>query len=237
MELSTWLSSIGNSCLFFNQTCFLCRRLPQRRAGLCHGCLEDLPRISPACRRCALPVEGGEQLICGRCLRKPPAFDSCSAAFAYRFPLNQLIPRIKYRRQPADLGWLADAMAVQLDRQPVPDALLPVPLAPARLRRRGYNQAQLLADRLGRRLALPVDRHSLTKPRDTRHQMELVGAERRRNLQGAFRWSGPAYGRIALIDDVMTTGTTASEIATLLKKAGVGTVDVWVLARTPVPSD
>jgi len=237
MELSTWLSYIGNHCLFYGQPCFLCRLRPQQQAGLCHGCLQDLPRISPACRRCALPLEGDGQLVCGRCLKKPPAFERCIAAFAYGFPLSQLIPRIKYRRQPADLGWLAKAMALQLGEAPTPDVLIPVPLAPSRLRQRGYNQAELLAVRLGRHLGLPVDRHSLTKPRDTPHQMELTGAARRRNLQGAFHWSGPSYGRVTLIDDVMTTGTTASEIATLLKKAGVGTVDVWVLARTPAPGD
>lgn len=237
MELSTWLLLKGNNWLFFNQSCFLCRRRKQRRAGLCEGCLRDLPRISPACRRCALPVEGGEALLCGRCLKKPPAFDHCFAGFAYRFPLNQLIPRIKYQRQPADLGWLAEAMALQIDDVPAPDVLVPVPLAPPRLRQRGYNQAELLAERLGRHLGLPVDRHSLTKPRDTQHQMELAGAARRRNLKGAFRWTGPAYSRIALVDDVMTTGTTASEISSLLKTAGVGGVDVWVLARTPAPGD
>ncbi|NVK43296.1 MAG: ComF family protein [Oceanospirillaceae bacterium] len=176
-------------------------------------------------------------MICGRCLKKPPAFDNCSAAFAYRFPLDQLIPRIKYRDSPADLGWLAEAMALELRGTSLPDVLIPVPLAPARLRRRGYNQAELLAARLGRHFSIPLDRHSLTKPRDTRHQMALAGAERRRNLKDAFRWEGTSYRHIALVDDVMTTGTTVNVIAALLKKSGIERVDVWVLARTPEPGD
>jgi ComF family protein len=224
---------------FFDQKCNLCRLEAPFQAGLCRACLHDLPRITPACRRCALPVTGGTELTCGRCQKHPPAFDATLAAFAYRFPLNQLIPLIKYHNQPAALGWLADTFAEYLrtETDTRPQVLIPVPLAPSRLRRRGYNQAALLAQRLANRLGLALDQRSLTKPRDTDHQMELTGKARRRNLKGAFAWRGPAYTHVALIDDVMTTGTTASEISRLLKKHGVGRVDIWVLARTPAPGD
>ncbi len=228
-----------NLRLFFNQKCNLCRLEPQAWAGLCQACLQDLPRIAPACRCCALPVEGGAGLICGRCQKRPPAFDRTFAAYAYRFPLSQLIPLIKYHDQPAQLGWLADTFAETLrsELDTLPQVLIPVPLAPSRLRRRGYNQAALLAQRLAQHLRLELDQHSLTKPLDTAHQMELKGKARRRNLQGAFAWNGPAYRHVALIDDVMTTGTTANEISRLLKRAGVSRVDIWVLARTPAPGD
>ncbi|GGO88927.1 phosphoribosyltransferase [Marinobacterium nitratireducens] len=237
MELSTKVFSRENCSIFFNQHCFLCRLQSAQRAGLCSGCLRDLPRIAPACRRCALPLTGVESLVCGRCLKKPPPFERCITAFAYAFPINQLLPRIKYDSRPENLGWLADAMALELGEAPRPEILVPVPLAPARLRRRGYNQAELLARRLGRRLDIAVDRQSLGKPRDTPHQMTLAGAERRRNLKGAFCWNGPAYRHLALVDDVMTTGTTVSEIANLLLRQGVARIDVWVLARTPAPGD
>ncbi len=232
-----------NLGLFFNQTCNLCLQHPQARAGLCHRCLADLPRIAPACQRCALPLEGSDGLICGRCQKRPPPFDRTFAAFAYRFPLNQLIPLIKYQGQTGHLGWLADCLACALQDnasslpQALPQVLIPIPLAPSRLRRRGYNQAALLAGRLGRQLGITTDLRSLTKPKETAHQMELKGEARRRNLRGAFSWRGPAYGHVALIDDVMTTGTTVSEISRLLKKSGVRRVDIWVLARTPSPGE
>ncbi|MFC6669647.1 ComF family protein [Marinobacterium aestuariivivens] len=228
-----------NNWLFFNRSCYLCRLADALPQGLCSACLDDLPRIAPACRRCALPLSAGPDLVCGRCLRKPPPFDSCLAAFAYRFPLSQLIPQIKYQGQAVHLGWLADVMALEIETRqpPFPQILIPVPLAPPRLHSRGYNQAALLAGRLGRRLELPVDDSSLAKPKDTAHQMELAGSARRRNLRNAFSWKGPAYGHVALIDDVMTTGTTVSEICRLLKKSGIGRVDIWVLARTPAPQD
>ncbi|ANG61855.1 hypothetical protein A8C75_04735 [Marinobacterium aestuarii] len=228
-----------NLRLFFSQSCNLCLQHPQARAGLCHRCLADMPRIAPACQRCALPLEGSDGLICGRCQKRPPPFDRTFAAFAYRFPLNQLIPLIKYQGQTGQLGWLADGLADHLQHcdGELPQVLIPIPLAPSRLRRRGYNQAALLAGRLGRDLGIPIDLRSLAKPKETAHQMELKGEARRHNLRGAFSWSGPAYDHVALIDDVMTTGTTVSEISRLLKKAGVRRVDIWVLARTPSPGD
>jgi ComF family protein len=228
-----------NRRLFFNHNCNLCLLHPQTRAGLCHRCLADMPRIAPACHRCALPLEGSDGLICGRCQKRPPSFDHTFAAFAYRFPLNQLIPLIKYQGQTGHLGWLADSLACALQDYTgaLPQVLIPIPLAPSRLRRRGYNQAALLAGRLGRQLGIPTDLRSLTKPRETAHQMELKGEARRRNLRGAFNWHGPAYDHVALIDDVMTTGTTVSEISRLLKKSGIRRVDIWVLARTASPGE
>jgi len=198
-----------------------------------------MPRIAPACLRCALPLEGVPGLICGHCQKQPPAFDRTVAAFAYRFPLNQLIPLIKYHGQTGQLGWLADSLADHLQHgcDQLPEVLIPVPLAASRLRRRGYNQAALLASRLAKHLGLTTDLGSLSKPRETAHQMELRGKARRRNLNGAFLWQGPASSHVALIDDVLTTGTTVNEISRLLKKAGVRRVDIWVLARTPAPGE
>ncbi|UTW14191.1 ComF family protein [Marinobacterium rhizophilum] len=198
-----------------------------------------MPRIAPACIRCALPLEGVEGLTCGHCQKRPPAFDRTVAAFAYRFPLNQLIPLIKYQGQTGQLGWLADSLADHLQQRcdDWPQVLVPVPLAAPRLRRRGYNQAALLATRLAKRLELATDLGSLSKPRETAHQMELRGKARRRNLRGAFQWNGPTYTHVALIDDVMTTGTTVNEISRLLKSAGIRRVDIWVLARTPAPGE
>jgi ComF family protein len=121
-----------------------------------------------------------------------------------------------------------------------PDFLLPVPLANKRLRQRGYNQAAMLASWLGPSLQLPVNERLLGRVKETPAQQGLDAKARRRNLLGAFELFKPqdvAGKHIALVDDVLTTGSTADVIAKLLRKAGARQVDVYCLARTPKPGD
>ncbi len=123
-----------------------------------------------------------------------------------------------------------------------PDLVLPVPLAPARLRERGYNQAWELARRVARRLAVGADPQLLLRIRDTAHQLALPPAARAGNVRGAFaveprRRAEIAGRRIAVVDDVMTTGSTAAELAQVLKQAGAAAVEIWVVARTPRPGE
>jgi ComF family protein len=120
-----------------------------------------------------------------------------------------------------------------------PRLLLPVPLSRERLRERGYNQAWELARRLARRLGLEADAHLLQRSRDTAHQIGMSREQREVNLRDAF-WVEPArrarlLGReVVLVDDVLTTGATAHAAALALTRAGAASVDVWVVARTPL---
>ena len=115
---------------------------------------------------------------------------------------------------------------------PLPELILPIPLHPRRLRQRGFNQALELALPLGRRLGVPLDRHSCRRNRATQPQTELDLKQRRRNLRNAFALAGPLPARhIALVDDVVTTGSTSNELARLLKRAGAERVEVWAAAR------
>ncbi len=226
-----------NNWSLFKHTCSLCGATNDVHHGICTDCHSDLPWLLGSCRRCALPLPATAPpgSLCGHCIQAPPAFDRTLAAFHYDFPLSQLLPRIKYQRQPAHLGWLARVLAAFLQQQyeaDWPEALCAVPMHPLSELKRGFNQAQLLAEVLARQLRLPLA-PCLSKIRHTPHQMSLGLDERRHNLRHAFKVTRQPPAHIALIDDVMTTGTTVNTLASLLKSAGAERVDIWVLARTP----
>ena len=162
----------------------------------------------------------------------------CAADYGH--PWDALIGAFKFQGRAELAGVLAERLteAVRRAAPPTPDLLLPVPLSPQRLAERGYNQAWELARRLSTHFRVRADATLLQRPLDTAHQAELGRAERRRNLATAFMADPRRRGRlqdrrIALVDDVMTTGATVHEAAAVLLRAGAAAVDVWVLARTP----
>jgi ComF family protein len=173
--------------------------------------------------------------VCGECLRRPPPLDAVCATFLYGFPVDRLLPRLKFHGDLAAGRLLAAAMAATCVDMPRPDALLPLPLARARLRRRGYDQALELARPLARALDIPLLDRVLLRRRDTAPQSTLDAVARRRNLRGAFVVPAGAGlpAQVALVDDVMTTGATLHAAARALRRAGVARVDAWVCARAP----
>ncbi len=216
--------------------CLVCRAPGHGDLDLCAPCRSELPWFRHGCAACARRLPDGAGPLCGTCLRRPPAFDPTRALFHYAPPVDRLIAGLKYRGRLAHgrlLGSLwADTLSVP---DPLPELILPVPLHPARLRERGFNQALELARPLGQRLGVPVAPALIRRVVPTPSQQGLRGRERRNNVRQAFALS-PALAcappeRVALVDDVMTTGSTAGEIARLLRRAGVGRVEVWVLAR------
>jgi ComF family protein len=178
-------------------------------------------------------------------LQRSPAFTRVIAPWRYDFPVDALITRFKHRADwPTGRllgGLLAEHLHHRFDEGlSRPDALLPVPLAKKRLRERGYNQAAMLAGWIAKSLQLPVNEQQLQRIKETPTQQGLDARARKRNLNGAFALKEPAWfeGRhLALVDDVVTTGSTAERIARLLLKAGARRVDVYCLARTPRPQD
>ena len=206
-----------------------------RRANLCDACLRDLPANRRACKLCALPREGLADGVCGPCLQHPPPWCDVRAPLRYEFPVDVLVHMLKYRRKLAAGPALAWAMTQQF-HSPSPQlftALVPVPLHWTRLAWRGFNQATELTRELSRCFGLPViDR--LIRTRRTPAQAGLNASRRRRNLRGAFRWRGPSLGgrRVLLVDDVMTTGSTAAACTRALLRAGAGEVVLWVVARS-----
>jgi len=221
--------------LAFGGSCFLCRGA----AGsvLCAACDADLPRLGgPLCPRCALPSPAGE--VCGRCLARAPAYDATTAALAYAFPADVLVQALKFRGELALAPLLGMLLAAQLERAARVDFVLPVPLAAARLRARGFNQALEIARPVASAAGARLEPLLAERSRDTASQMELPYAERSKNVRGAFRCERPLEGAaVALVDDVMTTGATLDELAATLKRAGAARVVNWVVARTPAPAD
>lgn len=215
--------------LFYPQRCVGC----SRRASdvLCRSCFEALPEITPPlCGRCGLPT-AFEVYGCDGCRTVELAFDGARAPLRYEGVGKGAVHALKYGGyRPVVERLMAPLMAGSLGGERF-DAVVPVPLHRARLAKRGFNQAEVIGRAVAGRLGAPfLDK--LRAVRGTRDQVELTAASRRQNVAGAFEARGPVAGRVLLVDDVMTTGSTLNECARELKKAGAGEVHALTLCRT-----
>ncbi|HET7731924.1 MAG TPA: ComF family protein [Usitatibacter sp.] len=189
------------------------------------------------CALCRAPGAGA--LVCEACGALLPAAEPAEgfvAAFDYRFPADRLVQRFKFEGDLAIGRWIALQLAARVATQPRPDALVAPPLSRARLRERGFNQSLLLARAIGRELGVPVLRGGIERVRDTPPQRGLGRGARRANVRGAFRCARRLDAmRIAIVDDVLTTGATASSLAAALRAAGAADVAVWAVAHARSP--
>ena len=217
----------------FPPTCLLCGDAGTAGRDLCLACFESLPFNFPACPRCALPLPLETDIPCGNCQKHPPAYDRSLALFRYEEPVRHLIHALKFQARYACArlmgGLLADKL-VGLEEQP--SIIIPVPLHPSRYHERGYNQSLEIARTLSNRLDIPVDYQSCIRLNATQPQTELTAVQRRRNIKNAFTIAKPLKAtRVAILDDVVTTGATVNELAKVLRKAGIERIDVWACAR------
>lgn len=218
----------------FPRRCLVCR-LSSDEGGICSICRAALPWNFPACGRCALPLPGSENPVCGACITRPPVFDAVASPLLFRFPVNRLVHRFKFGRDLASGAALGDILCAELKKPalPMPGLVVPVPMHRIRLAARGLNPAYELARQVSRALGLPLAVHELRRRRHTPAQSGLDAKSRRKNLRGAFHWRGRDIRgmHIALVDDVMTTGSTIAECTRVLKRAGVRSVSAWTVAR------
>jgi len=219
----------------FPPTCILCGAPGHAGLDLCRGCLADLPRNRPCCERCALPLTEGAAGLCGECLRAPPPFARCRAAFRYEDPIPALVSGVKFHARLNLARVLGACLARSLeDLDERPGVIIPLPLHPSRLRERGYNQSMELARPVSRALGIPIDARCCARSRATAPQVGLEMAARRRNVRGAFEVLRPPQAEhVVLLDDVVTTGSTVTELTRALLRAGVARVEIWAVARTP----
>ncbi|EAR60840.1 ComF family protein [Neptuniibacter caesariensis] len=221
----------------FNQ-CFLCHIHYSLNAhqptSICPDCYKDLPRIQHCCSTCALPFssEVPATTQCGQCLKKQPTFDKVHALFHYKFPIDPVISQLKYEHKTQFVDVLSQLLNTSLPELNGVEAIIPVPLSKSSFRDRGFNQTELLARKLSKSRKIPIDCKLVTKVRETEHQMGLPKEQRKKNLKDAFFCRPNNYKHIALIDDVMTTGTTLEELSRTIKASGVEKVTCLVIART-----
>jgi len=231
--VNRWIGTVLSGLL--PGVCALCGG-PSDGGAVCEGCLRDLTRVGWACRQCGAPVSGGR--LCGRCVQEAPPVDRTVAALAYVGPARQLVHALKFQAQLPIARSLGEVLAAEVQSQGgvAVEFLVPVPLHLHRLRERGFNQARevaaVLCERLGVALAGP---HTCRRRCATTPQSRLTGTRaRRRNVAGVFAASPGAFSgrRVALVDDVMTTGSTVYELARAVRAAGAEWVEAWVCCRT-----
>lgn len=234
------LSQLKPYWLILPSHCLLCLTpVEDTSIALCQGCIDDLPKISQGCQHCNLPLPYDG--ICGQCIQSPPIFFQAITPYYYDFPIAQLITQFKHQRQwPIGhlLSTLLSKHLLTCYQQGLakPDYLLDVPLAKQRLRQRGFNQTAMIAKWLSKTIGVKYQPNLFKRNINTRPQQQLTAKERYKNLTNVFSiYPNRNLNNLhfAIIDDVITTGTTANLLAALLYQRGAKRVDVYAIARTP----
>jgi len=238
--VNKWIKNIQlrMASVLLPPVCILCGAVggmnKHRNRDLCPACQQSLPWAGAQCVRCALPLNAmATEALCGRCQTQPPAFEACLSPFRYQVPLDHLLLDLKFRGRLAQARLLGELMTQWLASmvEIPPEQIVPVPLHVTRLRERGFNQAVELARPIARYFDVPLNYHGVQRIRVTPPQSDLSRKERLKNVRGAFEVVQPLNGRVVIVDDVMTTGSTAHELADALLSAGAEQVEVWVCAR------
>jgi len=219
----------------------LCDKHAAGLLDLCQACQTNLPANTHCCNACALPLPlttepQGSVLRCGKCVSNAGPISNSVIPYLYRPPVDFMIRRLKYANETKYGRLIGELLCQSIAMRSVtlPDLLIPVPLHNLRYRQRGFNQAQVIALHLSKRLQIPLQDTAVTRVIANDHQAALGAKARERNMRQAFAVTSAIQGKsIAIVDDVYTTGATCSTLARSLLAAGAKRVDAWAFARTP----
>lgn len=209
------------------------------KLSFCVDCLQELPWLQNTCIRCANEIKIDFAINeCGECMIDPPPIDKNITLFSYNFPIDSLITNLKFKNKLAIAYALGELLAInvqqnyELNHEALPQCIVPVPLHPHRLAKRGYNQALEIAKPLKKLLNIPLEMKAIKRIKHTDAQTLIDVSERMGNIKNAFKITTHfPYKHIAILDDVMTTFTTASELAKECRRGGVEKIDFWCIAR------
>ena len=223
----------------YPRRCPVCGEIVTPKGRLiCPSCLLRLsPVKSPVCQKCGKEVWSEEIEYCPDCVKHRRSFARGMALFNYTEEAARSMAAVKYKNKREYLDFYGAALAARYEKQirrMHADVLVPVPVHPSRKRARGFNQAEVLAVCLEKRLGIPVGSGMLIRDKKTKPQKELSAADRLKNLSGAFRAGTIPEGikTVLLVDDIYTTGSTVEACARALRNAGVSRVYFVVICMT-----
>ena len=210
--------------LLYPSTCIFCGRLCKE--GICRICRENVEYIrEPRCKKCGKPIDSQEEEFCYDCRRQTFHYEQGRSLWLHKDPVSSSIYALKYKNRRVYGEVYARELATRFERIIrfwQVDVIIPVPIHKKKRRKRGFNQAEIIAKEVGRLLNIPVNCTSVVREKDTTPQKELSSRSRRKNLKKAFRVTDERVKRkrVLLIDDIYTTGSTIDSIAEILRKAG-----------------
>ncbi len=231
---SNYLIEAKTFCILCGEKCNKIKTF--ERTLLCTACTKDLPLIENPCHVCGIPLPSkNSTTTCGRCLNTAPYYQKSTIPLQYEFPVTILVKQLKYNDKLLFSELLSQLLIenIQQNSNPVPEVIIPVPLHPYRLIKRGFNQSELIAKKLSKKLEIPVDLKSCKRIKNTLHQTNFTIKERKKNIRNAFSINECFSAKhIAIVDDVVTTGSTANELARMFQKSGTEQIEIWACART-----
>lgn len=213
--------------LLWPEVCPFCQKVS--KAGICSKCRVEIQKLQvrePRCMKCGKPVRASEQEYCYDCMHTHHHYDKGVSLWLNKPPVSTSIYQFKYHNQRVYGGWYARELLRQYKdilTKWNPDLIIPIPLHSRRKRKRGYNQAQILAKELGKLMGVPVKPGYVRRIKYTEPQKQLGHKSRRSNLAGAFTIGREfrAVHTVLIVDDIYTTGSTIDAAAEILKKSGV----------------
>lgn len=233
-NLKNNISLVAN--FLFPSICAFCNINSNREIDLCTTCEQDLPFLKNYCLYCAQPLPE-KQIVCGHCLKNRPPITRIFSLFHYQTPIDQLIVGLKFNNRLVNAKILGTLFANYLHgyyqkHDTKPEIIIPVPLHPNRLYERGYNQALELARPIAAMLQIPINHQLIKRIKNTQAQSLLSAKKRGQNINQAFTIiKNLKHEYVAIVDDVITTGSTIVELCKTLRQQNVKKIDVWCCAK------